>query len=114
MKIFLDDIRQPHHKQQSPNWVLCKTSSDFENVINQLLAVQKEWIEEASFDFMLNEDKDGNDCFKFLCETCVKFGLPIPKIYVHSEYPGATEYFQRTAKKFEEKLDVLIPITRIY
>jgi hypothetical protein len=114
MKVFIDDIRKPSQKHATPDWILCKNYVDFQNVIDSLLDAQKTWLTEVSFDYMLNDEKYGDDCFKYLGEVCVRYGLPMPKIYVHSEYPGADKIFINLAKKFEEKIGEPIPVKVIY
>lgn len=114
LKIFLDDTRQPHHKHSTQDWILCTCYADFESVVNSVLDAKQEWIDEVSFDYILGEIKRGDDCFQYLLDVCIKYGLNIPKVYVHSEYPGAKSFFDSIAKRLEHRTGIVVPIQMVF
>lgn len=114
MKIFIDDIRKPNNKHSNySEWTLVTSFEDFEKLL--IFTLDKRiLIEEISFDYILGyNSKTGKDCFSLLLEKYRKYGLDIPKIIVHSEYPRAEEYFQKVANTFNQQTSINIKITKI-
>ncbi len=115
-RIFIDDWRKPESKHQGSDWILCTSYEDFEQVLKQIIE-KKETISEISFDYDLQDwNYNGADCYKLLAR-CIKDDkkLPLPdKIYVHSEFPKAEEFFRSISMSLEHHLNVDIQMIKIH
>ena len=101
-KIFLDDCRNP----LGTDWTIVRNSNEFKALLDKICNEMKDWIDTVSFDYELNElNWNGLGCFKVLYKRCIKYGFPMPKIIVHSGYPGVEKYFKSVADSFEMRTD---------
>src|SRR3989338_3760980 len=107
--LFLDDVRNPSLVYQDfENWNSVRNYDEFVNYLNAIAekADADDMPPMVSFDYMLNygsnESKDGADCAKYLVEFCIKYGLKLPKCYVHSSYPSATKEIKKELCKYAE------------
>lgn len=115
-KIFIDDWRKPSRKHPDGDaWILCESYDDFEQVVKALIE-KKETISEISFDFDLQDrNHNGADCYKLLARCIMDDKtLPVPnKIYIHSEFPNAEEFFRGVSMSLEHHLDIDIKMIKI-
>jgi len=101
-KIFLDDWR----RSPDDSWIPVESSLEFLETLNQILEEDEDWIDTVSFDYDLRETHwNGLSCFKILTKRCIKYGLPMPKIIIHSDYPGVDKYFRSVAESYERRTD---------
>ena len=92
MKIFLDDTRPAPE-----GWILAKTAREAQALI------QGNEVEEISLDHDLGHDiRNGGWVLTYL-EIRQHYGLPIPKIYVHSANPTARKRMELGIKRLEER-----------
>lgn len=114
MKLFVDDARQINDKHAGTDWVLCKSYNEFKKIINQLLKQHTEWIEELSLDHRFyNEHYDGIDCLKYIMDICIKYGLDVPKIYIHSDLDTCFKNFELVAQAYYNRTDKHIELIKI-
>jgi hypothetical protein len=108
LKIFIDDWRQPYQKYGSNDWTVCRTYNEFKELTESLIDENKQWIKEISFDYDLSltdRDYTGTDCFKQLIRCCLSYGLDMPVIKVHSEYPNIIEKFRAIIYSYNLRTD---------
>lgn len=112
--LFLDDTRKPEqvYSKNPEDWHLVTTYKEFCEYLN--------WVADkgntatmpkiVSFDYVLAEDETGMDCASFLADFCLKYGLELPKINVHSSYPSASTFIRdglrKYAKTHEKRVEV--------
>lgn len=104
VRIFVDDWRRP----LTPDQILCTTYKQLENKINELLDKKENWLEELSLDYDLSQtdlEYDGADCLKLMIRTCLKYGLPMPRIIIHSSYPKVENKFDPIIYSYNIRVD---------
>lgn len=92
MKLYLDDIRNPHQSgYQDSEWVVCRNDTEFVSAIEQHFSD----LEVVSFDHDISSyDDNGNevtgyDCVKWLCDYILDNNIDISelKILFHTANP---------------------------
>lgn len=114
MKLFVDDVLLATDKHNGMDWVLCKSYKDFKKVIDQLLKQHTDWIEELSLnDRFYTEQYDGIDCLKYIMDICLKYGLDVPKVYIHSDLDTCFKNFELVAQAYYNRTDKHIELIKI-
>jgi hypothetical protein len=126
-RLFLDDIRNPidcvlyrNNKIYLENWDIVRNYDEFvkyilDNGIPDVVSFDHDLADEhysptmndsVRYNELSNQfkEKTGNDCAKWLCEYCVKNGLPLPEYYTHSMNPVGRENIMSTLKSCEKVL----------
>ena len=116
-KLFLDDTRQPSmvYKEDAQDWHLVTGYKEFTEYLNAIAdsAKTEDMPPLVSFDYMLDEAKDGEDCAKFLAEFCLKYGLKLPECNVHSAYPMATKYIKQGLQIYFDETGESVPYVEL-
>jgi len=97
-KIFIDDIHKHHYIfRDEDGWGDLSSYDELENYMVEVLktADENNFPKEVSFDMNLsyNSKKNGLSCASLVIDLCVRYGLKLPKCYVHSGNPFAYEKF---------------------
>lgn len=127
-RLFLDDVRIPvdcvlymrDGRIYLEEWDIVRNYDDFVNYIKDngipdIISFDHDLADEHYSPVMNDEDKynqlyvhfkekTGNDCAKWLCEYCVKNGLPLPEYRVHSMNPVGRDNIISTLKSCEKVL----------
>lgn len=99
-KLFLDDVTIPicrYPKSNNEDWDIVRTFNEFKNYITEN-GIPKI----ISFDHDLGEEKNGNDCAKWLVEYCIDNKILEPNfaVLVHSMNPIGAKRIRDTFKYF--------------
>ncbi len=114
MKLYLDDIRNPHQSgYKDDEWIVCRNDKTFKDMFMSFDSI----ITHISFDNDLaNFDSDGNevtgyDCLKWLCDYILDSNIDVDnlKLLFHTANPvGKTNmmcYWNNFKENYERSIN---------
>lgn len=114
MKLYLDDIRNPHQSgYNNSEWIVCRNDKTFKDMFMSFDSI----ITHISFDNDLaNFDSDGNevtgyDCLKWLCDYILDSNIDVDnlKLLFHTANPvGKTNmmcYWNNFKENYERSIN---------
>ncbi len=106
MKLFVDTNRNPKNVYSDPNnWEIARNRKEFLEKINTGISTLS-LPEAVSFDYDLENEKDGLLCLNNLVKMCVKLRIKLPKIYLHCSDRSLSIQFENALDEYTKKTDI--------
>lgn len=84
MRLFVDNKREPNQIYRNGEWVHVETLSSFKETLNLSIG-NRELPKIISFDYDLENKKEGLKAVDYLVNSIINSRLPIPKVYLHCD-----------------------------